>query len=39
MMATGVGYSGRAALKREQCDMHAVGLMSQQEEKALLGIK
>jgi hypothetical protein len=22
---TGVGYSGRAALRREQCDVHAVG--------------
>jgi hypothetical protein len=24
MLTTGVGYSGRAALRREQCDMHAV---------------
>jgi hypothetical protein len=23
MLATGVGYSGRAALRREQCDVHA----------------
>jgi hypothetical protein len=27
MLTTGVGYSGRAALRREQCDVHAVGLM------------
>jgi hypothetical protein len=25
-LTTGVGYSGRAALRREQCDMHAIGL-------------
>jgi hypothetical protein len=25
MLTAGVGYSGRAALRREQCDVHAVG--------------
>jgi hypothetical protein len=28
MLTTGIGYSGRAALRREQCDVHAVGLRS-----------
>jgi hypothetical protein len=28
MLTTGVGYSGRAALRREQCDVRAVGLRS-----------
>jgi hypothetical protein len=26
MLTTGVGYSGRAALRREQCDVHAMVL-------------
>jgi hypothetical protein len=28
MLATGIGYLGQAALRREQCDVHAVGLRS-----------
>jgi hypothetical protein len=27
-VTTGVGYSGRATLRREQCDMYAIGLRS-----------
>jgi hypothetical protein len=30
-VTTGVGYSGRAALRREQCDVHAVGQQSTME--------
>jgi hypothetical protein len=31
-VTTGVGCSGRAALRREQCDVHAVGQQSQQRK-------
>jgi hypothetical protein len=30
-VTAGVGYSGRAALRREQCDVHAVGQQSRVE--------
>jgi hypothetical protein len=36
-LAIGIGYLGRKALRREQCDVHAVGLMSQQRRNELLG--
>jgi hypothetical protein len=36
MLAAGIGYSARAALRREQCDVHAVGLRDQREERVAL---
>jgi hypothetical protein len=35
MLTTGVGYSGRIALRRDQCDVHAVDLRGQQRKNAL----